>query len=148
MSTFDINKYKLKLQQFALCGSSLIRVQIKLEIDMMNSEIACDFGSAIGSENDEVFKLFESDDKREKIILNRSVQQQVEYIMLSPNLSVPCKIHNPLGSNVLSMDQYHLILRHKRSIQLYQMREGTLELFYLFFRMTTSEFFDSISLEV
>ena len=97
------------------------------------------------NENSELFKLYESDDKSEKIILNRSVKHQIEYIMLSSNLCVLCNVCNPFGSNFLSMDQYHLILIHKKSIQLYLLKEGTLELFYLFFGMTTSEFFDLIS---
>ena len=115
---------------------------------MTDSEVTIELNSGESNENDELFKLYESDDKLEKIVLNRSVERQIEYIMLSQSLCVSCKIHNPLGSNLLFKDQYHLILRHKRAIQLYQFQKDTLELFHRFFRMTTTEFFDSISLDV
>jgi hypothetical protein len=115
---------------------------------MTDSEVKIELSSDASNENDELFKLYESDDKLEKIVLNRSVERQIEYIMLSRGLCVSCEIHNPYGSNILSMDQYHLILRHKRTIQLYQFQECTLELFHRFFGMTTTEFFDSISLDV
>lgn len=99
-------------------------------------------------ENDEQFILYESENKLEKIVLYRSIESQLEYILMTPNLVRICEIHNPLGCNILFTKQYHFILSHKRNIQLYQSQKDTLELFHIFFGMTTTEYFDSISLDV
>ena len=114
----------------------------------MGSKIACDFDSAIGSENDELFVLYESEDRLERIVLYRSIEQQIEYILISPNLVKLCDDYNPTGSNILFIDQYHTILMQKRNIQLYLIEEDNILLFYKFFGMGISEFFDSISLDV
>ena len=100
------------------------------------------------SENDEQFMLYESENKLEKIFLFRSIEQQLEYILLSPCLVAQCEVQNLLGSNILFFEQYHMLLLHKRNIQLYLITEDKLSLFHRFFGMTTTEFFDSISDDV
>ena len=82
-------------------------------------EIEYDFVSTAGGENDDVFILYESNDKTERIVLYRSIEQQIEYILMSTSFVSVCEVHNPTGSNILFMNQYHMILRHKRCIQLY-----------------------------
>ena len=112
---------------------------------MAKNESASELGNTL---NDEIFKLYESDDMLERIVLYRSIEQKLEYIMLTPNLVERCEIHNPLRGNILFMNQYHLILRHKRSIQCYLIQEDKLVLFSQIFGMSTSDFFDSISPEL
>ena len=114
----------------------------------MNSEIACDLSSATGIENDELFVLYESEDRLERIVLYRSIERQLEYILMSPTLVRLCEVHNPTGSNILFMHQYHILLMHKRNIQNYLIDKDHLILFHLFFKATTSEFFDSISIDI
>jgi hypothetical protein len=115
---------------------------------MSKTETETVFKSGFAKENDEIFTLYETEDRLERIVLHRSIEQQQEFIILSPSLIIPCEIHNPLGGNILFMNQYHLILRHKRNIQRYLIQEDKLVLFIQILGMSTSDFFDSISLNV
>jgi hypothetical protein len=94
---------------------------------------------------DEYIVLYESQDKTERIVLFRNMQRQIEYILLSPNLLYSDgDIY--LARCYLELNEYHFLLNHRNKIQLYQFRNNRLELFHAFFRMTTTGFFKSITL--
>lgn len=107
-------------------------------------DVLDDLNIGLADETDEYLVLYESNDKSERIVLFRNMLKQVEYILLSPNL-LDATIRTRLMRNYLELDEYHLLLKHRYKIQLYQFKYNRLALFHAFFRMTTTAFFKSIA---
>jgi hypothetical protein len=104
-----------------------------------------DLNIGLAAETDEYIVLYESSDKTERIVLFRNMQRQIEYILLSPCL-LYSEVQPSFARHYLELNEYHLLLRHRNKIQLYQFKDNRLALFHAFFRMTTTSFFASIKL--
>lgn len=103
-----------------------------------------DLNIGLAAETDEFLVLYESYDKKERIVLFRNMLKQVEYVLLSPHLLEATERPRTMR-NYLELNEYHLLLNHRNKIQLYQFKYDRLGLFHAFFRMTTSAFFKSIA---
>ncbi|WP_158972597.1 hypothetical protein [Paraglaciecola sp. L3A3] len=77
----------------------------------------------------EMLVLYKSEDKLDKIVLHKSLEGQCEYVMLSKNMVTHCEYCNPLGSNILFMNQYRLLSRYKAQIERYIKLQDTKQLF-------------------
>ena len=97
---------------------------------------------------DEVYTLFESDDKIERILVYRNNRMNTEYVMLSPSLVDVCERYNPLGSNIIFPDQYQAINMFKSKVECYQIDKGHLEQFIDFFGVSIAEFFAKYDMKI
>jgi hypothetical protein len=108
-----------------------------------NANLNCTWST--DEQTDEVYTLFESDDKIERILVYRNNEMNTEYMMLSPSLIKACERYNPLGSNIIFPEQYWVIKEFQRKIEGYQLEKGIIEWFSRFFGVSMSEFFHSIA---
>jgi len=95
---------------------------------------------------DEFFVLYESDDCSKRIVLFRNQLKQIEYILMSPCLTVKANKEKIIQRNFFMLDEYFVLLEHQPVIiRFLNSCDERLIYFRAFFGMTVSQFFNTIS---